>query len=94
MGSNSRKLSWFVIIVENSFFTWASSVWESVMVCLQIKLTIRLCVERLEKCHSYLMKNHEVGTKAQPTFLSETKYYVIVVLYVHNVRCGVWVGVT
>ena len=42
------------------------------MVCLQIKLTIRLCVERLEKCHSYSMKNHEVGTKAQPTFLSET----------------------
>ena len=60
------------IIVENSFFTWASSVWESVMVCLQIKLTIRLCVERLEKCHSYSMKNHEVGTKDQPMFLSET----------------------
>ena len=42
------------------------------MVYLQIKLSIRLCVERLEKCHSYSMENHEVGTKAQPMFLSET----------------------
>ena len=72
MGSNSRKLSWFVIIVEDSFFTWPSSVWESMMVCLQIKLSIRLCVERLEKCHSYSMENHEVCTTAQPMFLSET----------------------
>ena len=64
------------------------------MVCLQIKLSIRLSVERLEKCHSYSMENHEVGTKVQPMFLSETVSIIIVVLSICNVRCGVWVAVT
>ena len=72
VGSNSRELSWFVITVENLFLSWPSSVWELVMVCLQLKLSIRLQVERSEKCCSYSVENHEVGTKAQPMFLSET----------------------
>ena len=32
VGSSSRKSSRFVIIVENRFLSWPSSVWESVMV--------------------------------------------------------------
>ena len=72
VGSNSRELSWLVITVENRFLSWPSSVWELVMVCLQLKLSIRLQVERSEKCCSYSVENHEVGTKAQPMFLSET----------------------
>lgn len=40
--NNSRELSWFVITVENHFSSWPSSVWESLMVCLQLKLPIRL----------------------------------------------------
>ncbi|CAH3119439.1 unnamed protein product, partial [Porites lobata] len=30
-----------------------------------------LYVERSEKCHLYSVENHEVGTRAQPTFLKE-----------------------
>ena len=40
--NNSRELSWFVITVENRFLSCPSSVWESVMVCLQLRLSIRL----------------------------------------------------
>ena len=40
--------------------------------CLQLKLSVRLYVERSEKCHLYSVENHEVGTRAQPMFLSVT----------------------
>ena len=62
--------------------------------CLQLKLSIRLYVKRSEKCHLYSVKNHEVGTRAQPTFCQSLLVYdVIVILYVCNVRCGGWVDV-
>ena len=40
--NNSHELSRFVITVEDRFLSWPSSVWESVMVCLQLRLSIRL----------------------------------------------------
>ena len=68
------------------------------MVCLQLKVSGLLYVERSEKCHLYSVENHEEGTRAHPLFLSVTvsimPYYAIVVWYVCNLRCGVWVGVT
>ena len=57
---------------------------------------VKLClyVERSEKCCLYSVENYEVGTRDQPMFLSVTvNNNVIVILYVCNVRCGVWVDV-
>ena len=45
-------------------------------VCLQLKLSIHLYVERSEKCHLYLVENHEVGTRPGPSprFVSQCKF--------------------
>ena len=43
--------------------------------CLQLKLSIHLYVERSEKCHLYLVENHEVGTIGpSPRFVSHCKF--------------------
>ena len=71
MGSNSGELSWFVITVENGFLSWPSSVWESDGLCT-VKVVDTSVGRKVREICLYSVENHEVGTRAQPMFLSET----------------------
>ena len=53
------------------------------MVCLQLKVSGLLYVERSEKCHLYSVENHEEDTRAHPLFLSVT----VSIMPLFKMRC-------
>ena len=58
------------IIVEKRCLSLLSNLLEFVTVFEMSKLSMCLYVVMSEKCRLYSVENHEMGTKAQPMFLS------------------------